>query len=110
LNQLLQVLPAFIQLAPMMAQLFGPQAVRAMLDQVVRVYRIPNRQAFLGGSGAAADDRPAGPAAPPAVGEWRATTTPAVAGGAAITHADPAGCARDVGRLDPRDGTGGRPE
>jgi len=49
LNQLLQVLPAFLQLTPMVGQFFGPQAVRALLDQVVRTYRIPNRQAFLGG-------------------------------------------------------------
>lgn len=49
LNQLLQVLPAFLQLAPMIAQFFGPQAIRALLDQIVRTYRIANRQAFLGG-------------------------------------------------------------
>ena len=49
LNQLIAVLPSFFQLAPMMGQFFGPQAIRAMLDQIVRTYRIPNRQAFLGG-------------------------------------------------------------
>jgi hypothetical protein len=48
-NQLLAVLPQFIQTAPMLAQMFGPMAIRALLDQLVRVYRIPNRQAFLGG-------------------------------------------------------------
>jgi hypothetical protein len=65
LNQLLQVLPAFMQLAPMMAQFFGPQSVRAMLDQVVRTYRIPNRQAFLGGPAQQQMIGPQGPPHPP---------------------------------------------
>jgi hypothetical protein len=47
-NQLMQAFPAFIQLMPVLAQMFGPSAPRAMLDQLVRLYRIPNRQAFLG--------------------------------------------------------------
>jgi hypothetical protein len=32
----------------MLGNTFGPQAARAMLDQFVRVYRIPNRAAFVG--------------------------------------------------------------
>lgn len=46
-----QFLPGFIQTMPLVGQLFGPNAVRAMLDQMVRVFRFPNRQAFLGATG-----------------------------------------------------------
>jgi hypothetical protein len=48
-NQLLATLPGFIQSMPMIVSMFGPQAVSALLSQLVRVYRIPNRQAFMGG-------------------------------------------------------------
>jgi hypothetical protein len=51
-NQMLQALPALIQASPMLQQalLMNPQAARALLEQFVRVYRIPNRQAFLSGA------------------------------------------------------------
>ena len=45
----MQSLPALIQVFPMLApQLATPQAARAMFEQFVRVFRLPNRQAFLG--------------------------------------------------------------
>jgi hypothetical protein len=68
LNQLLQVLPTFLQLSPMVAQFFGPQAVRALLDQIVRTYRIPNRQAFLGGPAQQMMMGPGMPPGPPTMG------------------------------------------
>jgi hypothetical protein len=51
-NQMLQALPALIQASPFLQQalLMNPQAARALLEQFVRVYRIPNRQAFLSGA------------------------------------------------------------
>ena len=48
-TQFMQMFPAFIQSVQMMGTLLGPQAVRAYLDWMVRVMRVPNRQAFLGG-------------------------------------------------------------
>lgn len=47
--QMMQAFPPFLQTVQMMAQTFGPQAARAMLDQFVRVFRVPNRGAFVGG-------------------------------------------------------------
>jgi hypothetical protein len=51
-NQMLQALPALIAASPFLQQalLMNPQAARALLEQFVRVYRIPNRQAFLSGA------------------------------------------------------------
>ena len=47
-NMMLQALPALIQAWPMLQIILSsPEAARAMLEQFVRVYRIPNRQAFL---------------------------------------------------------------
>jgi hypothetical protein len=45
-NQMLQALPALIAASPFLQQalLMNPQAARALLEQFVRVYRIPNRQ------------------------------------------------------------------
>jgi hypothetical protein len=65
-----QFLPGFIQTMPMIAQLFGPNAVRSMLDQMVRVFRFPNRQAFLGNASqllGAPQGQPQ-PMAPPSMG------------------------------------------
>lgn len=45
--QALGYLPQMIQLGPMLAQVFGPEAPRALMDQFVRLFRLPNRQAFL---------------------------------------------------------------
>lgn len=52
-NQMLQALPALLQASPLLqkALLMNPMAARALLEQFVRVYRIPNRQAFLSGAG-----------------------------------------------------------
>ncbi len=47
--QMMQALPAFAQAMPMIAGMWGPQAAQALNMQLVRVMRIPNRQAFLGG-------------------------------------------------------------
>jgi hypothetical protein len=56
-TQMMQAFPPFLQMLMMLGQSFGPQAARAMLDQFVRVYRIPNRAAFVG--------QGAGPMQPP---------------------------------------------
>jgi hypothetical protein len=47
-TQMMQAFPPFLQMLMMLGNTFGPQAARAMLDQFVRVYRIPNRAAFVG--------------------------------------------------------------
>jgi hypothetical protein len=47
--QFMQMFPGIVQMVPMMMQTFGPEAVRAFFDWMIRVMRIPNRQAFLGG-------------------------------------------------------------
>ena len=51
-NQMLLALPALLQASPLlqMALAGNPQTARALLEQFVRVYRIPNRQAFLSGA------------------------------------------------------------
>jgi len=51
-TQMLHALPAMLQTFPMLQQvlLMNPNAAKAMLEQFVRVYRIPNKQAFLGAS------------------------------------------------------------
>jgi hypothetical protein len=51
-NQMLQALPVLLQVFPLLQQALtmNPQAARALLEQFVRVYRIPNRQAFLSGA------------------------------------------------------------
>jgi hypothetical protein len=47
-TQMMQAFPPFMQMVMMIGQTFGPAAARSMLDQFVRVYRIPNRAAFVG--------------------------------------------------------------
>jgi hypothetical protein len=47
--QMMQAFPPFMQTVMMISQTFGPQAARAMLDQFVRVFRVQNRAAFVGG-------------------------------------------------------------
>jgi hypothetical protein len=47
--QFMQMFPGIVQMVPMMMQMFGPEAVRAFFDWMIRVMRIPNRQAFLSG-------------------------------------------------------------
>jgi hypothetical protein len=50
--QATQMLPALMQVNPMIAAMMQtPEAARAFLDQWVRVFRIPDRQAFLGAGG-----------------------------------------------------------
>jgi hypothetical protein len=49
--QMMQAFPPFMQTVMMIAQTFGPQAARAMLDQFVRVFRVQNRAAFVGQGG-----------------------------------------------------------
>lgn len=48
-TQMLQALPGFVQSLQVIGQMFGPLAVRSMIDQFIRVYRVQNRQAFIGG-------------------------------------------------------------
>lgn len=49
LNGLLQVLPALFQMNPAVAQIFGTiPAAKALVEQILRVYRWPDRQSFLG--------------------------------------------------------------
>jgi len=51
-NGLLQAFAALGKMFPMVGQYLGqPQAVRALLEQALRVYRVPDRQAFLGAPG-----------------------------------------------------------
>lgn len=49
-TQALQSFPALLQAFPLLQMVFmqNPLAAKAMLEQFVRVYRIPNRQAFIG--------------------------------------------------------------
>ncbi len=50
--QMVGMLPKLLQAFPMLAQQFmSPQAARAMAEQFVRTFRIPNRQAFVGPPG-----------------------------------------------------------
>ena len=45
----MQAMPPMIQMFPMLAAMFAtPQAARAMGRQFLRVFRVPNQQAFLG--------------------------------------------------------------
>lgn len=46
--QSMQFFPQLLQTAQMMASMFGPQAAKAVLRQWVKLFRIPNPQAFLG--------------------------------------------------------------
>jgi hypothetical protein len=66
-TQMMQAFPPFLQMLQMLGALFGPQAARAMLDQFVRVYRIPNRAAFVG--------QGAGPQPPMMPGQQPGTAT-----------------------------------
>lgn len=48
-NAFIQALPALLQMWPMLQmQIQTPQAAKAMLEEMMRVYRFENRQAFLG--------------------------------------------------------------
>ena len=45
----LQVLPQLAQMSPMAGQLFStPQAMRSLIEQALRLFRFPDRQAILG--------------------------------------------------------------
>jgi hypothetical protein len=46
--QMMQAFPTFLQGLQMIGAVFGPQAARALLDQFIRVFRVPNRAAFVG--------------------------------------------------------------
>lgn len=48
-NQFLQTIPALMQVNPMIAAMLGtPDAARALLENALRVNRVPDKQAFLG--------------------------------------------------------------
>ena len=49
-NQFLAILPRLMMVWPSLQMLLGPniQAARAMMEQALRLYRIPDRQSFLG--------------------------------------------------------------
>lgn len=46
--QAMQFLPQVMQSEPLITQRFGPQAFRMIMRQFVKLFRIPNPQAFLG--------------------------------------------------------------
>ena len=51
-TQMIQILPALMQTNPMIAAAFQtPEAARALLEQLVKLYRFQNRQAILGQHG-----------------------------------------------------------
>jgi hypothetical protein len=68
----LQLLPQLVQFWPAMGQMIGgnPQAARSVLEQALRLFRFPDRQAILGNNADAAMQQamqppPAMPGMPP---------------------------------------------